>query len=289
VNFINAVLYQPLFNLLIFLTNILPGHSLGLAIIVITILIRIIMLPSSLKAAHAQVKSTLLQPKISKIRKEIKDQKEQSQALMALYKEEGFSPFGSCLPLIIQFIILIALYNVFRTGLSGSDYSALYSFVQRPEALGTQFLGYNLNTPDPWVLPIIAAVLQVFLSWLMVPKVKVTPETQKDPLTMMNKQMIFLPAIITVYFGHTVPSALVFYWITMTIFSIAQQLYVNKSIRKGKTIEAVPVDVSELLPQKKEKAEVVENKGSKISQIMNKRLDKQEKKADVTVTIRKKK
>lgn len=289
IKFFTTILYQPLYNLLIGLSLILPFHSMGLSIIIVTIVVRLILLPTSIKAARLQIKSMQLQPKINKIRSEVKNKHEQSQALMALYKEEGFSPFGSCLPLLIQFLILIVLFQVFKNGLETSGFSMLYSFIPRPESINLNFLGFTLTKPDVWVLPIIAAVLQIGLSYLMMMLQPKADKNSKDPMAMMNKQMLYLPAVMTLIIGRSMPSALLLYWIATTVFGIFQQLYINKQIK---------VEMALIKPVKTEekKAEIVANsepknseKSSTLTKIINKRLDKAEKKTGVNVTVRTKK
>jgi len=292
-----TILYQPLYNFLIFIAWLIPGHSIALAIIILTVIIRVILLPSSLKAAKLQVKNLEIQPKINKIKNEIKDQKEQSQAMMALYKEEGISPFGSCLPLLIQLPILIVLYQVFRGGLSTSGFGNLYSFVPRPEFINTTFLGMNLAQADPWVLPIIAGLLQLGLSFLTLPPKPKAEDGNSDPMAMMSRQMIFLLPVTTVLFGRAMPAALVIYWIITTLFSLVQQIYVNKILKAERAKlaekkeklsagikEKVKLPETQGAPLKKEK-----KKNDFLYKVMNKRLDKQEKKANVSVTVRTKK
>jgi len=281
--FIYAVLYQPLFNILIFFAWLIPGHSIALAIIAVTVIIRIILLPSSIKAAKHQMHNMELQPKINKLKSEIKDPAEQQKAMMALYKEEGFSPWGSCLPILIQIPIIWTLFSVFKSGISG-NMGALYSFIPRPDSVNTFFFGINMVHPSVWVLPIIAGVFQFILSYLSTPKnVKVEGQTA-DPTAMMSKQMLFIAPLITVFFGRSMPAALVIYWITTTVFGIFQQLYVNKMMRAAKkdtsAIKAPSVVEAKPAPTKKQDL---------MTKIMSKRLDKQEKKSNVTVTVRTKK
>jgi len=290
--FFFTILYQPLYNLLMFFAFLVPGHSMGWAIIVLTVVIRVALLPSSLKAAHFQAKNNKLQPHVNKIRKEIKDQQEQSKAIMELYKSQGHSPFGSCLQSLIQLPVLIVLYQVFRGGLNQSGFKDLYGFTPHPATINTDFFGLNIMTPDPWVLPIVAAILQLGLSWLMMPKT--IPGEAQDSTAMMSKQMLFLGPIITLFFGRTMPAALVIYWIVTTLFSLVLQYFVNKQIYSEPAIEAG--DLKAILPTiekpsisarlgldgKKEKKDMIYN-------IMNKRLDKQEKKSGVNVTVRTKK
>lgn len=296
--FFATVLYEPFYNLLILIVWLTPGHYVGVAIVILTLLTRVILLPSSLKAARFQVKNTELQPKINKIKAEIKDSQEQTKAIMALYKEEGHSPLGSCLPLLIQMPILIVLYSVFSHGLTVDGFSALYSFVPRPDTINTAFLGFDLTKKDPWVLPIVAAAFQFLLSFMMLPKkVKgVVEEKSNDPMAMMNKQMLFLPAVITVFFGRSMPSALVIYWIMTTLFSIGQQWYVNKEIKSQSAswrtkIKSIDGETPQI-PQTPETPQIEEPEPKKkdlLTNIMNRRLDKQEKRAGVSVTVRTKK
>lgn len=281
--FIFAVLYQPLFNILIFFAWLIPGHSIALAIIVVTVIIRIILLPSSIKAAKHQMHNMELQPKINKLKSEIKDPAEQQKAMMALYKEEGFSPWGSCLPILIQIPIIWALFSVFKSGISG-NMGALYSFIPRPDSINTSFFGINMVHPSVWVLPIIAGVFQFVLSYLSTPKMPKTEGQSADPTAMMSKQMLFIAPLITVFFGRSMPAALVIYWITTTVFGIFQQLYVNKMMKAGRKGAPI-IESSQLIETKPEPAK----KKDLMAKIMSKRLDKQEKKSNVTVTVRTKK
>ena len=146
---ISAVLYQPLLNALIFLVWLIPDHNVGWAIIILTVIIRIILLPSSMNATRQQKKMRDLQPEISELQSKYKDDKQkQSQELMKFYKEKKINPLGSCLPLLVQMPILIILYYVFRNGLDTSRFSLLYSFVPQPEYIKTVFLGIDLAKPE---------------------------------------------------------------------------------------------------------------------------------------------
>ncbi len=286
--FFFVLLYQPLYNLLIFLAWLVPGHSIGWAIIVLTILIRLALLPSSLKAAHFQAKNNKLQPHVNKIRKEITDKQEQAKAIMELYKTEGHSPMGSCLQSLIQLPVLIVLYNVFRSGLNETGFKDLYSFTPHPDTVNTMFFGMNIVHPDLWALPIIAAALQFGLSWLMMPKkIEGAPD---DPAAAMAKQMLFLGPIITLFFGRSMPAALVIYWIVTTLFSLVLQYYVNKQIHATPLVNDGAVRLPAPKIEKEEPVRI-EKPGKKemLYNIMNKRLDKQEKKSGVNVTVRTKK
>src|SRR3989344_8315591 len=125
--FFNTILTQPLLNVLIWLYNILPGNDIGLAIIVLTLLIRALLYPSFQKSLRAQRELQQLQPKLDELKQKHKDdQAAQAKAMMEFYKENKISPFSSCLPLLIQLPILIALFLALRTGLNGDISADLY-------------------------------------------------------------------------------------------------------------------------------------------------------------------
>src|SRR5688572_820076 len=114
VNAFNTVLYYPLFNLLVLIYNYLPGHDFGIAIIVLTIIIRFILYPVSVKALNSQKALQKLQPQIQELQKKYKDDKEkQAKETLELYRREKINPFSGLLLALIQLPILIALYNVF--------------------------------------------------------------------------------------------------------------------------------------------------------------------------------
>ncbi len=124
----NDFLYRPLFNILVFFYNIVPGHDFGLAIILITFLIRLILFPLSRKSIKSRKDLEELQPKIKAIQQKYKDKSEQAKYLMTVYKEHKVNPASGCLPLLIQLPILFALYRVF---IGGTDPNRAPAFAGR--------------------------------------------------------------------------------------------------------------------------------------------------------------
>jgi YidC/Oxa1 family membrane protein insertase len=146
----NDIIYRPLLNLLVFFYNIIPGHDIGVVIILITIFIRLLLAPSFHKSLKSQKAMNELQPKLNEMREKHKDNKEaQAKAMMDLYKEHKINPLSSCLPLLIQLPILIGLYQVFRVALNSKIDIAvrlqglLYSFVHLPASINPKFLGFT--------------------------------------------------------------------------------------------------------------------------------------------------
>ena len=120
----HAILYQPIFNVLIALYNLIPDF--GVALIVLTILLRLALFPLSQKSIKSQKELSEIQPEIKKLQQQYKDDKQkQAQALMELYKEKKVNPMSGCLPLLIQLPILIALYQVCLNVFKPDAFSAL--------------------------------------------------------------------------------------------------------------------------------------------------------------------
>jgi len=233
---LSKILYQPLFNALIFLVWLIPGHNIAWAIIVLTVIVRLILLPSSLKAARSQIRMRDLQPELRKLQAKYKDDKQkQSQALMAFYKQNNVHPLGSCLPLLVQFPILIVLYYVFINGLNTTHFDLLYSFMPRSDALNTVWLGLDMAKPDRYILPVIAGALQFIQGRQMMP-IKPKDGSKSDPGTMVSSQMMYLMPIFTIFIAGKLPAALPLYWIITTLFGIGQQWWAAK----GPKIEVIP-------------------------------------------------
>lgn len=291
-NLAKQIFYIPFYNLLIFFAWLTNG-SVGWSIILLTILIRVILLPSSLKAAKATTKIQALQPKMNEIKEKYKDDKQkQTEEMSKLYKTEGASPLGSCLPLLIQLPILLILYRVFRIGLDTSRYDYLYTFTPRPEVLHPIFFGIDLSKPEHWILPILAGVLQLLLSIMTMPKTVPNASGKVDPTQAMTKQMTYLFPIMTVFIARSLPAALALYWVITTLFGIGQQWYVNKHLKtnnsKLKTVE--PEFILEEREDEIKKIESAEKpkKTDMMTRVMQNRLNKQDKKKGVEITIRKK-
>src|SRR5665647_1506731 len=149
----HSVIYQPLYNVLVFFYNTIPGHDFGIAIIVTTLLIKTLFIPLSKKQIESQKKMQELQPKLKEIQKKYKDDKEkQTKAVMEFYKENKTNPFAGCLPLVIQLVVLIAIYrviiNISQAGFTIHQ-SDLYSFINNPGGVRHLFLNFvDLTKPN---------------------------------------------------------------------------------------------------------------------------------------------
>ncbi len=237
-NIFHSLVFQPVYNLIVFLVDIFPGADFGLAIIVATLLIKLLFLPLSRKQIESQKQMAEIQPKIKEIQEKYKDDKErQSKEIMAFYKEAGVNPMMGCLPLVVQIIFLIAIYRVIldisSAGFMPAD-AELYGFVRNPGALERAFWGVDLAMPSV-VFAVLAAAGQFYQTKMLTAKQTETKknapkkvEESKDPdfAGMMQKQMLYVGPFMTLFIGLRFPAALSLYWLVSTAFSIGQQWFV---------------------------------------------------------------
>lgn len=232
----NEILYRPIFNALVFLYNIIPGHDFGIAIILLTILIRIILFPLSQKSIKSRQAMSVLQPKIKEIQKKFKTKEEQSKEMMKLYKEHKVNPLSGCLPLLIQLPILIALYRVLINVLKPESLVALYSFVKNPGAINPIFVGIlDLSKASP-VLAVLAGISQFFYSKITLKHSPSMPQSSSKPGKIdmqktMSKQMLYFMPVLTVFIAWNFPAGLPLYWIVITVLGLAQEYYLLKKVK----------------------------------------------------------
>jgi len=237
-NFFQTFFYQPILNLLIFLYNIIPGHDLGIAIILLTVIIKLALFPLSKQSIKSQKNLQELQPKIDEIKKKYANNKEEmGKAMMALYKNNKVNPFSSCLPLLIQLPFLIAVFRVFRNGFSNGALDLVYPFIYRPETINSISLGFfNLSEPSK-ILAILAGVAQFWQAKMMMskkPTIKTPGSKDEGMAAMMNKQMLYFMPALTIFISITLPGGLAFYWFITTVLTILQQMYIFKQKDKDK-------------------------------------------------------
>ena len=224
----NETLYRPLFNGLIFLYNTVSFHDFGVAIILLTVIIRLILFPLNQKAIKSQKAMNTLQPQIKEIQQKFKDDRvKQSQSLMELYQKNKINPAGGCLPLLLQLPILLALYQVLWNGLNPERLNALYSFISRPEAINPIFFGFlDLSKGSP-AMAILAGIFTFWQSKMMFSKSSLKGNPG-DFSAMMNKQMLYLMPLMTIFIAWKLPAGLALYWVVMTLCGIGQQYLILK-------------------------------------------------------------
>jgi YidC/Oxa1 family membrane protein insertase len=232
----HTIVYRPLYNILILLIGVLPGHSVGLAIIILTIIVRTALFPLTGKSIRAQKAMKELEPEIKKIREKYKDDKqEQAKKTMELYQEKGVTPFSGCLPLFIQIPIIIGLYMVFK-GLLHPDQLQLYSFVTHLGVLDMHFLIFDLSAKSV-ILAVSAGIAQYFQATLSLGRQTPQaiaksgpPSFQEDFAKSMQMQMRYVLPVMIGFIAFNTSAAVALYWTTSNILSITQELLIK---RKG--------------------------------------------------------
>ena len=221
-----SALAQPLGLLLKWIFDIIGDY--GLSIIVFTIVVKLAMVPLTVKQMRSMKKMQEIQPRMKEVQEKYKNDKEQLNIkVMELYKEHKVSPFGGCLPLLIQFPIIIGLFAVLRDP---------ESFGFSEKIVASSFLWVdNLSLPDvikigsrsfPWILPILAAVTTYLSSITMISMNKKGDPTQKI--------MTYFFPIMILWWGISFPAGLTLYWVVSNVFQAVQQLLIVKPYAKPK-------------------------------------------------------
>ena len=231
----NIILYVPFFNLLVFLYNTVAFNDFGIAIILLTLIIRLGLSPLSIKTIKSQKALAELQPKIKEIQEKFKnDTQKQTREVMELYRRHKVNPFSGCFPLLIQLPILIALYQVSVAGFKENSLSVLYGFIKNPDFLNSASLGFIDLTKKNILLSLVAGAAQFWqtktsASFSKNSTLSRDQKNQKaNPLGAINQQMLYFFPIITIVISMSFPAGLPLYWITTTLFSIIEQAYINK-------------------------------------------------------------
>lgn len=239
--FFKTILYQPLFNLLVFFAWLVPGHSIGWAIILLTLLVKLILWVPQAKALRSPLQMRAHQDDIKALQEKHKnDRAGLAQAQMAFYKEKGINPLAGCLPMLIQLPVIFILYRVFIDGLHTVRPELIYSFVPHLDTVNTMFFGIDLAQPDKIYWPLIAAAAQFFQSRHYA-SLNVTSGKKDDPAAMMNKQMVYLFPVMTFFVGRSLPAGLAVYWAASTFFGFIQQVYIMKTFKSDEPKVSVTV------------------------------------------------
>lgn len=231
----HTFVYNPLLNLLVLLYNTLAFKDFGLSIIFLTIIIRLILFPFFQKGAYYQAMIQKIQPELKKIQENYKkDKLKQAEETMALYKKYKINPFTPFSLLLVQLPILIALYQIFLKSISSISAENLYSFVKLPEQFNLVFLGL-IDMAKPSILMVgLAAISQYFQTRLAFFKTKFKSKEDKslNQVEKINRQMLYLGPVLTFLIFSKLPAAISLYWLVSSVFSVFQQIIINRQLLK---------------------------------------------------------
>ncbi|MBU1015192.1 YidC/Oxa1 family membrane protein insertase [Patescibacteria group bacterium] len=224
------VLYQPLLNALVFLYAVVPGNDFGVAVILLTVLLRLAMYPLSGKAIRAQQKMAELQPRIKELQERFKNDKEkQAKEMLQLYKAEKINPFSSMAPLLLQLPVLLALFQVFRIGFGPEQLALLYVV---PASLGasidTTFLGLLDLQEKSFLLAGLVGVSQFLQAKTMAVPKSTKGKGGPDFSQALQKQMLYVFPFFLAFIALQFSAVLSVYLLTSNMFTVGQQLYMKK-------------------------------------------------------------
>lgn len=232
-NLFHTFFTEPILNGIVLLYNILPGNDFGIAIVVLTIIIRTLLIPMAKKGITSQRALQKIQPEVKKIRKKYKeDPQKMTQKTMDLYKRENIHPMSGFLPLLVQIPVIFGLFRAIMTLFPrngdtvdmGMLRDELYSFVAFPEVF--ESAGIFGSVPDlagqSLVLAVLAGLGQLVQSRLTFKKQKGSDKKEEGMQNAMRVQMQYVFPVVTVFIAASLPAALALYWFTATVFAAAQ-------------------------------------------------------------------
>ncbi len=229
--------FDPIYNSLIFFIDVVRGGDVGIAIILTVILVKVVLLPLSLKAIRTQIVMRDIEPKLKAIREEFKDKREvQALKTMELFKSANINPFSSILLLFIQIPVVIALYFAVYSGggikLPDINVAILYSFIPTPETVNMVFLGFLDITARSMPLAFIAALTQYIHTNISLPKLEprkpdAEPNFKEDFARSMQIQMKYVMPVLIFFVAYTISAAIALYFTISNLTAIAQEYIVR--------------------------------------------------------------
>ena len=232
-------IYLPLYNGLVFLIDKVPGHDVGIAVIILTLVVKFVLFPLSLRVARTQEEQKKITPLLEEIKKKHKGNKQaEAEATMALYRTHNIHPFSGILLLLIQLPILFGLYFVFaRGGLPTIDPALLFHFVMVPASVSMEFFGFiNMAANHSIILAALAGLSQFVYARLSAPPPPGEKGSfQADMAKSMNVQIRYVLPVIIAVISYGLAAAVPLYWLTSNLFMIVQEYVVRKHVRAART------------------------------------------------------
>ncbi len=240
ITFFKTIIYTPLYNVLILLTKV-PFVDAGVAAIILTLLVKLVLYPLSKKAFIAQHNMKGVNAELNKIKEKYPNKEEQAVKVMEFYRERKLNPFSGILSMFIQMPIVISLYYIFlKSGLPNIDPILLYGFIVPPDSISMNFLGFlDISGKSP-ILAVLAAVSSFIQMHLATSGDKSVDTDAKDFSQIMAKQMKYTFPIIVFLISWKISGVVALYWFASNVFTIIQDKFLKKSLANSeKPKEAV--------------------------------------------------
>lgn len=236
----NTLFFEPLYNILIGLIGIVPGGDVGVAVILLTIIVKLILFPLSKSAVKSQLEMRELQKPMEELKEKYKNDREKlGLETLELYKAHNINPFAGLFLILIQLPVIFALYWVIlNSGLPAINTELLYSFITIPSTITMEFISlFHISEPHSVVLALLAAISQHFQARFSFPKQEPKPKTDKpsfqdDMMRGMSIQVIWVLPIFVFFISYNFAAVVALYWFVSNLFAIAQELYIRDTIKK---------------------------------------------------------
>jgi len=233
--FFKTIIYVPLYNILI-LTLHIPWVDAGIATIILTILVKMVLYPLSKKTTVAQIKMKEKEGELALIKEKYKDKQEQAIKTMEFYKTNKINPFASIFIVLIQFPIILSLYYIFlKAGLPDIDTNMLYPFVKTPAAVSMNFLGLIDISGKSIILAVLAAASSFWQMHLSSSSPKTTANKKPSPedfSQIMAKQMKYTMPLVVFFISWKISAVIALYWLVSNLATIIQEAYIKKHLAK---------------------------------------------------------
>jgi YidC/Oxa1 family membrane protein insertase len=237
--FFKLVAYIPLYNFFVLILNI-NWIDAGLAAVILTIIVKIILYPLAKKGSITQITMRQKEGELESIKQKYTDKQEQAVKVMEFYKSNNINPFSSIFTILVQIPVIYSLYFIFfRSGLPNVDTSLLYSFIKAPESVSMHFLGLFDVSQKSVILALLAAAstfLQTHLQTLSPSPIGQIStkalENKEDFSKIMAKQMKYTLPIIVFFISWKISAIVALYWLTSNLAGILQDWYIKKQLTK---------------------------------------------------------
>lgn len=233
----HTLIYDPLYNLLVGILAVIPHADLGIAVILLTVIVKILLFPLAKQAIQTQVVLKRINPQLEELKETHKDdQQKQVKEMFALYKKHGVHPLSGFLTLLIQLPVIFSLYWIFyRGGFPVIDTTLLYSFVPQPESVSMHLFDFIDLTAKSIPLAFLAGATQFVHAWIAMepPQTNTKPgESMKDDIMRsLHIQTRYILPLVIMFVAYTISAAVALYWTVSNLFTIGQEILVRRRLR----------------------------------------------------------
>ncbi len=237
-NIWHTIFFDPVYNTLVFFIDAFPGGDVGLAIVATVVVVKVLLLPLSIKAVKTQKIMREIDPKLREIKVKYKDKREeQAKAMLEIYREAGMNPFASILVMFIQIPFIIALYMSVSNGggvpLPAINTELLFSFIPNPETVSMVMLGFFDITTKNLPLALLAGITQFMYTRYAMPALatkdaNAVSSFKDDFARNMQLQMRYVMPVMIIGIAYYFTAAIALYFVVSNLMTLAQEYIVRR-------------------------------------------------------------